>query len=292
MAPNENLRSDDGLLIRPAARYFEVHYGADLRGTRYESQSVAFKEAQAAPDEMPAEPRLLKAHIEDILDKVLLTIKDSQKREGYINEIGSLTRTGLESGQLNVASDGLISFQERFARREGGPMRAKYLRGMLFVGGVVGIIGLIFGWLFLVNLIDFSNYISAAPGQQADLIKLTQKIVGASLMVLFGICLGAILSAFLRNRRVTFENIGFFDTDGFQPALRYTFLCVVAAVFGLLLYKGWLIVGITQQLVLNSFIDDPGIAIILGVLTGYAEPNITKFISGGLDTVRDWRQAS
>jgi hypothetical protein len=274
----------DGLPIRVAARYFEVHYGAALRNTPYQGQDLIFKVAAAAPDEMPPEPQLLKVKIEHVVDRVLSAVKDSGKKENYVQEIGSLARTGLESGQLTVASTGLSAFVERFVRNEGTILRAKYIKDMGKIGIIVGLPALVLGWIIVL----IGNFKTVSDSN----LNFTREIAGAGMFVLFGICLGATLSAFLRNRSIDFENIGYFDTDGFDPGLRYSFLCLVAIIFGILLYKGWLIVGITQQLVLNSFVSDSGIAIILGVITGYAEPNITRLVTGGLEAVRDRRSGS
>jgi hypothetical protein len=285
-------RGGDGLLIRVDALYFEVHYGRDLVATPYDGQDVIFKEAQAAPDQIPAEAVLLKTRIENIGDKVLSTIKDRSRREAYIQEIGGLGRMGLERGQLNVANEGLTSFQARFARNEGTRLRATYIRQMLRIGRYVGGPALLLGWVLWVITDGLSLKIANIFSMKEEAAHFALIILSSALFVLAGICLGATLSAYLRNRRVGFDNIGYFDTDDFDPALRYTFLAVVAAVLGLLLYKGWLIVGITQQLVLNSFTSDPGIAIIVGVITGYAEPNITRLVTVSLEAVRDWRSGS
>ena len=279
----ENLAAD-GLPVRLDATYFEVHYGADLEKTKYKGQDLIFKIARAAPDQMPAEPLLLKTQIERVEDKVISTVTDAARKEAYIQELGALSRVGLENAQLNVANEELSLFRERFAQKEGIPMRAKYIRDMRRFGVRAGLSALILGIFLLI----FKDMVKIENQHVENL----RTLGSASMFIVLGICLGATLSAFVRNRSVNFENVGFFDTDGFDPSLRYTLLCIVAAIFSLLLYKGWLIVGITQQLVLNSFATDPGIALILGVVTGYSEPNVTRLVTGGLEAVRDWRAGS
>ena len=64
------------------------------------------------------------------------------------------------------------------------------------------------------------------------------------------------------------------------------FLGVLAAVLAILLYKNWIVVRVAKDLLLNHFNTDPTIAVILCLVTGYAEPNVTKIVTSGLEAAK------
>jgi hypothetical protein len=269
----------------PQARYFEVYYGDDLRGSNLETQHIVFREATAAPAEMPSEPTLLKTRIEGTVGIAASVIKDSARLAQYINQIGGLARTGLEGGQLNVATAGLTSFQERFSRDEGVPLRGRYIKKMVLIGLLMGFIALM---LALIGPIVIGHKFSSLLTDIPEL-SLAIPITRSALFIVVGICLGASFSAFVRNRTVTFANIGYFDQDSLSPTLRYIFLLILGTILAILLFKGWLIVGITTDLLLNNFAEESVIAIILGLMVGFAEANVTRMVTGGMEAVKDWR---
>lgn len=273
--------------LRPDARYYEVHYGNDLAATDYYDDGLLFRTAVNAPAEMPAEALLLKTRVEAVFTQIKTVLgNDNARCQQYARNIGDLARVGLEDGQLNVATESLVSLQDRFARTDGIRLRANYIRSMVRlavrVGGPALVVGIVGG---LVWSVYEDNPIFTRVPQITNEVS----ILIAALYIVAGISLGASLSAYTRNRIVTFENVGYFDQDKLDPRLRYVFLCIVAAALGVLLFKGWLVVGVTKDMLLNDFYADPGIALILGLFTGYAEANVTRLITGGLDAVKDWR---
>jgi hypothetical protein len=264
-----------------------VHYGSDLVGTAYEEDGLLFRTADAAPSEMPAEALLLKTRVEAVFTQIKTVLGDhSAKCEQYARTIGDLARIGLEDGELNVATQGLTSLQERFAQTDGIRLRASYIRSMVRlavrVGGSALVVAIVGGLIWSLWADD--PFVKKIPQLGSEV-----SILISALYILVGISLGASLSAYTRNRTVTFENIGYFDQDKLDPRLRYVFLCFVAAALGVLLFKGWLVVGVTKDMLLNDFSKDPGSALILGLLTGYSEANVTRLITGGFDAVKDWR---
>jgi hypothetical protein len=133
-----------------------------------------------------------------------------------------------------------------------------------------------------IALEDWPALLKSLPTRAASFVRLVPTLAWIG----WGLALGVVFSAFTRNRKITFENIGYFDQDLFDPKLRYLFLVVVLLIVTVLLAKQWLIAGVTDSLLLNKFATDHGIAILLGILVGYAEPNITKLVTGTLDLVK------
>jgi hypothetical protein len=210
----------------------------------------------------------------------------NDKPRHYARNIGDLARVGLEDGQLNVANEGLTSLQESFARTEGTELRGNYIRKVVTLAARIGIPSLL---IAVVGGLCWDLYSDDLPFKKLPQIRKEINVIVSALYVLTGVCLGSSLPAYTRTRTVTFDNFSYFDQDRPDPALRSIFLCIVAAVIGILLIKGWFVVGITKDLLLNDFDKDLDSALILGMLTGYAEANVTRLITGGLESVKDWR---
>ena len=269
------------LKLRRGAKYFEVFYGDDLKGRPEAKQDMVFRAVEATLHKMPHEALVLKAKIEDTLNRVTSVTRGHQ-RATLLEQIGGYARIGLEEGQFELASGGIASFRDEFARTVGVALRGKYIKAMAKIGSLIGFPALLialFGPLILGHFVDAQTI--ALPQVKQNIQLLT-----SGLLIVVGLCIGAVLSAFIRNRQITFANIGYFDQDSLDPWLRYLFLGILAAVLAILLYKNWIVVGVAKDLLLNHFNDDPTIAIILGLVTGYAEPNVTKMVTNSLEAAK------
>jgi hypothetical protein len=267
---------------RRGARYFEVFYGKDLKGRPEAKQHMVFRAVAAALHKMPHEALVVKAKIEDTLNRVTLVIKGPQSQAPFVEEIGGYARIGLEEGQFALATAGIASFQEEFARTAGVALRAQYIKSLAKLGALIGVPALLiamFGGLILGHFVDAGDLTD-------ETMKANIQLARSGLFIVVGLCIGAVLSAFIRNRQITFANVGYFDQDSLDSRLRFLFLGMLAAALAILLYKKWIVVGVAKDLLLNDFNNDPMIAVILGLVTGYAEPSVTKMVAGGLDAAK------
>lgn len=270
-----------GLKVRRGAKYFEVFYGNDLKGRPEATQDMVFRTVEATLHNMPHEALVLKDRIEDTLNRVTSVTRGHQ-RATFIEQIGGYARIGLEEGQFELAASGIASFRDEFARTVGMVLRGKYIKTMATIGSLVGFSALLIALFGPFILAYFTDETTVARPDVKDSIQLAT----SALFIVVGVCIGAVLSAFVRNRQIAFANIGYFDQDSFDPKLRYLFLGVLAAVLAILLYKNWIVVGVAKDLLLNHFNTDPTIAVILGLVTGYAEPNVTKMVTSGLEAAK------
>ena len=270
------------LKARHGAKYFEVFYGNDLKGRPEARQHMVFRAVAAALHKMPHEALVVKAKIEDTLNRVTSVVKGAHQQAPLVEQIGGYARIGLEEGQFELATGGIGAFQEEFARTVGLALRADYIKSMAKLGGLIAVPALLlamFGELILRHFVSETYLADAAMKADIQLAK-------SGLLIVVGLCIGAILSAFIRNRQITFANVGYFDQDSLDPLLRYLFLVILAAALAILLYNKWIIVGVAKDLSLNDFNADATTAIILGLLTGYAEPNVTNMVTGGLEATK------
>jgi hypothetical protein len=270
------------LQARRDAKYFEVFYGSDLSGRPEAQQDMVFRAVAAALHKMPHEALVLKAKIEDTLNRVTSVVKGAEKQAPLLEQIGGYARIGLEEGQFELATTGITAFQEEFARTVGLTLRADYIKSMAVLGGLIGgpaLLLAMFGELTLGHFVDQTDLGN-------EIMKTNIQLAKSGLFIIIGLCIGAVLSAFIRNRQINFANVGYFDQDSLDPKLRYLFLGILAAALAILLYKKWIIVGVTTSMTLNDFNTDAMTAVVLGLVTGYAEPNVTKMVTGGLEAAK------
>jgi len=273
---------------RDNAKYYEVHFEDDLKGTDEEGQLLGFRIAKAAPQPVPEAATSFANEAIELVDHIRLLIKtDEGKQRLYVHQIGQFSRIGLEDGDLVTAVSSREEFKKRFVFVEGPILREAYIKSITKSGTLLGTLcGLLAIVLTMFPSLILSRISFENASEEANFAFLIHK-AGTMSYVLFGVTLGVIASAIVRNRTLAFDSLNYFDIYRLATGFRYFYVSVLASILALLLYSGWLVVGITDKLLLNSFTNKFSIAIIVGLVTGFSEPNITNLISGAFSATKN-----
>jgi hypothetical protein len=267
---------------RPDSKYFEVHFGEVLDPKAFGAHPIVFRVAKKAPDKMDPDVLALKVDIERTAYKIASLLPESAKRTAYISQIGNLARVGLEDGDFAIARDGLAELKQRFVVDEGVQIRRDYILKITAYSVRIGIPCLAVAIGATIALEDYPAILGGLSKRAAKFVALLPYMAWVG----WGLALGVCFSAFTRNRSITFDSIGYFDQDLVDPTLRYFFLVIVGLVVSVLLANNWLIAGVTESLLLNNFLKEASVAVLLGILIGYAEPNVTRLVTETLDTIK------
>ncbi len=270
------------LPLRPEAKYFEVHFRHELEGEANGGEELVFRVATNAPRQASPKILAMKSELEATVHKVISLVQVEARRETYIYELGLLGRIVLEDGDFDIAREALDSFYSKFILDEGVIIRRNYIFSIIRWSTFLGLPSLLIaGGITLLTKFDLSSQVWLSGA----LPYLSYVSTGG--WIVFGVALGACLASFVRSRQLSFKDLGYFDADLFDPGLRFFFLLLVSLIVSILLANKWLIVGLTDSLQLNNFIDSPSISIILGLLTGFAEPNVTRMVTTTLESIKD-----
>lgn len=267
------MSDEDFSLPEREAKYFEVFSLDDLNGTPFAGSLLIVRIARKAPKTIPADILKFKGEIVRAAAKInRFTERASENQREYVQELAAVARSGLEDGDLVVARESFNEFKSQFSLNEGVPIRARYLRRLSVIGAMLAVPAVLCGfsgtWFNLTNApAPFPLFVPAG-------------------WILFGTVLGLLLAAYTRNREIKFENIGQFDPDNLTPLLRIMFLIIIAMVAAIMLSNRWVIVGLTDAILLNDFMKNNNIAILLGMLIGYADPEVAGLAMNTLESIK------
>ena len=104
----------------------------------------------------------------------------------------------------------------------------------------------------------------------------------AGLMLALGNALGIVFFAFFRNLDLRFDQLSRFDPAKLDPTLRFTMVWIVTVILAILLVPGMLQIGLGGKL-LNDYLSNPLMAVIIGILCGYSDTRISSMLAGLLD---------
>lgn len=235
-----------------------------LKGSRTEGQKSAGAKPLSAADSKETAPKQLTA----------LDI--------YLQQLLSHAKMGLEDGDIKSATIALDLFAEQFVNDEGPAIRQKHVRTTLTWALSIAV-----ATLTLFLLVRWISSITSLP----DLLSLDIDWPEAALTLLClvaGVSIGITFFAFVRNLNLTFDTLGRFDPASLSSPLRFTLVGIVTAITCLLMGVGLLKIEI-GGVKLHEFGSDPKIAILLGVICGYADVAITGMLTSVLDTVNKTR---
>jgi hypothetical protein len=237
--------------------------GADLRATASEKAPV------------PMDPKAVKflgrlSADDDLVqdDKVCV---DAARRASYAAQILSYGQTGLEHGDLDTANTALDWFERRVTDTEGPEIRKRHILATLRLAAFIGIPAALVGLWLDHNI----------PTMKDDWL-VEVKLMRAALLLLTGNALGIVFFAFARNLDLKFDQLSKFDPANLEPALRFTLVWIITVIFAILLYPKVLIVALGSH-ELNDFFDDPLMAVIVGILSGYSDGAVSKLLAGVLN---------
>jgi hypothetical protein len=199
-------------------------------------------------------------------------VSDSARRASYAEQILSYAKTGLEHGDLDTANTALDWFERRVTDTEGPEVRKRHFVATLKLAILIGLPCLVAGLLL-------GHVIPAAPAEWV----MEDKLLRAAMMLSVGNALGIAFFAFARNLDMKFDQLAKFDPANLDPILRFTLVWVITVIFAILLYPQVLIIALGSH-ELNKFFDDPLMAVIVGILSGYSDGAVTKLLAGVLNS--------
>jgi hypothetical protein len=198
-------------------------------------------------------------------------ILDNYQRDLYRTELLSYAQTGLEYGDVPTGRAALSWFEKRVADEVGPALRRRHIIVTLKMSALIGLPSALIA-------LAVPHFIPPSP----DFPYLRETtLLQTVLWMLVGNCLGIVFFAFVRNLEIRFDQLSKFDPAKLEPWLRFCLVAVTTAIFAVLLGAGVLQVGIGGKL-LNDFISNPLICIVVGVLAGYSDTAITALLTGAL----------
>ena len=238
------------------------------RVTRSEDEQLVLEQVEQDAAKIPTEITDFIPLIDGVDRRVRRLIPERARRETYMKAIDGAARSAFEGGNLTTAKLGLDSVKANIVEWEGPEIRKRYLGATVRLFGLSGIVAL----LVLIAVKNASmSYLSMIPPHALRIIE-----TGSCLMI--GVSLGIVLLAFVRNLELRFETLGAFDAAQLNPSMRLTFVTVLAAVFAIVLQQRILVIAIVNY-ELNSLFDSPMVAVVVGILCGFADMIVANLIS-------------
>lgn len=238
--------------------------------SRTADQQLVLQQVEPDASRIPTEVTDFIPVIDGVDRRIRRLIRDEGARKGYQAAIDGAARSAFEGGNLNSARVALEAVKANVVETEGPEIRKKYLHATV---GLFGAAGVVAGMVVLI--LSQQPVLDKIPALLATL-------VATAGYVTIGIALGIILLAFVRNLELRFETLGAFDAARLNPLMRLVFVSVLAAVFCIVLQQRILVVAIIDY-ELNSFLDEPMVAVVVGILCGFADMVVAGLLAGTLE---------
>jgi hypothetical protein len=279
------LEQDSGSVDTENLKTLKEAEGWDL-GSRYGSAAVddklvlhLYKAPWLVGGKFPEEVWAFVSRVDRMVDKVRWLLMDSPRLQSYRTQLASIARFGLEEGDIKSAVAALDLVAEQFVNEEGPSIRQKFVSTTLnWACGIAVFAFCLFGVLNLPSVKSIiDNVLPSEVGwENASL---------TTLCLVLGVCLGVTFFAFARNLNMTFESLGHFDPAALSAPLRFMLVGTVTALACLFMGLGLLEIKI-GGVNLAEFAKFPTVAILVGVICGYADVTITGMLTNVLDTVK------
>jgi len=251
-----------------------------LEGTQFDQNSIVYAVADEAPDEMPSNVRTAKIEFQRLESRIRRIFKGQENKiRSYIDNITLSARVVFENGYIGQSNEIIEQIKDSITENEGVNLRTSYISEVFRIALPIFIIsGIVAFFSYGISSHLKENYLSDEQAFFAH-------IITPACWIVFGICAGWLLAIMTQNRTLKFERLGYFDGHSYPPIFRLSYLILLSLILSILLVSEILIIGVTDDFLLNNFSENEVIAIIFGILIGFSEPQMTNFAIGALEQV-------
>ncbi len=225
-------------------------------------RDIIFAIANGFVGEVPEDQLSLQNEVADALT-VLRGVfpNEGQRFEEYFRQLLSLAQAGLvgETANPQVASRALATLKGDIVAREGGRIKNQYMKKLGAKAALLGVptlVGAILVILFLPAATRLAGY----------------------MFLWVGAMVGVWLSFGTRKVALRFEDLHIPEQDRLEPMVRLIFSGLLSLIMGLIFANGAMEVSL-GSITTAQFVEDPEIAILIGVLCGFSEKALSAQIA-------------
>jgi hypothetical protein len=212
---------------------------------------------------------------------VPLNTRRARDRNDYIRDLVGVAKTGLEYGQVLLATGELASFKQTVVLREAGALKNSYVRrlgfwaALLALAAVLVFMAIDWNWTGNANPPRYDRYgLFAHFGVYAHRFQ-------NLLLIAVGAAGGAWLAFLIRRPTLAFEDLTQLDEDLLSPAIRMIYTMLLSPLVGLLFWTGMVSVKMGG---FDSNVAHSGlVCVVIGALSGIASRAVATAVGRRAD---------